>query len=151
MSQGHIPFKILTTKERLASNLERIINDRIRVKVFCPFITKHFNTFKNWQFCYFLSLLVITKPVYKSLQRISIKYASQIRQNLKFCRFLIIIMLLLLEFPNWLITTIGKQRSNFFRKYLKNWENLQLTDLKTIKTKKQKKSILSTCVQVHLM
>ena len=29
-------------------NLEKIISDKIHVKIFCSFITKHFNTFKNW-------------------------------------------------------------------------------------------------------
>ena len=30
--------------------MERIISDRIRVKIFCPFITKHFNTLKTDNF-----------------------------------------------------------------------------------------------------
>ena len=55
-------------------------------------------------------------------------------------------MPLLMQFPNLLITTIGKQRSNFFRKYLKYGENLQLTYLQTMKTQKQKNSILSNGV-----
>ena len=51
----------------------------------------------------------------------------------------------LIDYNDW------QTRSNFLRKYLKNWENLQLTDLKTMKTQKQKNSILSTGIQVHLM
>ena len=56
-----------------------------------------------------------------------------------------------MQFPNWLITTIGKRWSIFFRNYLKYSANLQLTDLQTMKTHTKKISILSTGAQVHLM
>ena len=42
---------------------------------------------------------------------------------MRFRRFLVIILLLLIQFPNWLIKTTGKQRWIFFRKYLKYGEN----------------------------